>query len=87
MTRNKKLVYYLTLIPLILIIILFSWLFKVIFEGEQPSVTVSPLPQYLSQKQTFKVDIEDTKKGHQGTQGILQPGHQRINTAGDEVSF
>lgn len=63
MTRNKKIVYYLTLIPLILIIILFSWLFTVIFEGEQPSVTVSPLPQYLSQKQAFQLDIEDTKRG------------------------
>jgi uncharacterized membrane protein YkgB len=63
MTRNKKIVYYLTLIPLILIIILFSWLFTVIFEGEQPFVKVSPLPQYLSQKQAFQVDIEDTKRG------------------------
>lgn len=63
MTRNKKIVYYLTLIPLILIIILFSWLFTVIFEGEQPSVTVSPLPQYLAQKQPFRVDVEDTKRG------------------------
>jgi hypothetical protein len=63
MTRNKKIVYYLNIIPLILIIILFSWLFTVIFEGEQPSVTVKPLPQYLSQKQTFQVDVEDTKRG------------------------
>lgn len=63
MTRNKKFVYYLTLIPLILIIILFSWLFTVIFEGEQPSVTLSPLPEYLSHKQTFQVDVNDAKRG------------------------
>ena len=63
MTKNKKFIYYLTLIPLIIIIIIFVWLFTVIFEGEKPSVSLDPLPGYISQKQEFRVTVSDMKRG------------------------
>lgn len=63
MTKNKKVIYYLTLVPLVIIIIAFIWLFTVIFEGEQPSVTLDPLPDFISKKQEFEVSINDTRSG------------------------
>ncbi|MGD9157272.1 MAG: M23 family metallopeptidase [Desulfobacteraceae bacterium] len=63
MAKNKKFIYYLTLIPLLIIIVLFAWLFTVIFEGEKPSVMLTPLPGYISQKQEFQVNVNDMKRG------------------------
>ncbi len=63
MTRNKKFIYYLTLVPLIIIIIIFAWLFTLIFEDEQPSVLLTPLPGYISQKQELQVNMSDMKRG------------------------
>jgi murein DD-endopeptidase MepM/ murein hydrolase activator NlpD len=61
--KNKKTVYYLTLIPLVVIITLFVWFFTIIFEGEKPILTVNPLPEFLSKKQTFTVKSSDMKRG------------------------
>lgn len=63
MTRNKKFIYYLTLIPLIIITAIFIWLFTIIFEGEQPSVKLDQLPGFISKKQEFTVNISDMKRG------------------------
>ena len=63
MFKDKKNVYYLTLIPLGIILILFIWLFTVIFEGEKPRIALDPLPDYISGKQSFKIKISDLKRG------------------------
>jgi hypothetical protein len=60
---NKKIVYYITLIPLVIILAFFAWFFTVIFESEKPSLSVDPLPEYLSKKQTFTVKASDMKRG------------------------
>jgi len=61
--RNKKIIYYVTLIPLIVIIAFFAWFFTVIFESGKPSLSVDPLTEYLSKKQTFTVKASDMKRG------------------------
>lgn len=63
MAKNKKFIYYLTFIPLVIIIVLFAWLFTVIFEGEKPSVTLNPLPEYISMIQDFEVNVSDMQRG------------------------
>ena len=63
MHKNKKLIYSLTLIPSILILLLFGWLFTVCFEGEKPLINLQPLPEFLSEKQAFTVNISDKKRG------------------------
>jgi hypothetical protein len=64
--RSKKLIYYVTLIPLVLILACFIWFFTVIFESEKPSLSVDPLTEYLSKKQTFTVKASDMKRGLKG---------------------
>ena len=63
MAKIKKIVYSLTLIPLVIILLLFGWLFTIVFEGEKPAVTLQPLPPYLSKAQAFTLNIQDRKRG------------------------
>ena len=63
MHKKKKLSHSLTVIPIIIIIALFIWLFTVIFEGEKPLATLSPQPEFLSQSQLFLIKISDMKRG------------------------
>jgi murein DD-endopeptidase MepM/ murein hydrolase activator NlpD len=63
MPKNKKISCYLTLIPIAIILCLFIWLFTIIFEGEKPLVRLEPLPEFLSKKQTFTLNVSDLKRG------------------------
>ncbi len=63
MPKNKRIVYYLTLIPLVIFIGLFIWLLTIIFEGEKPHVELDALPEFISHKQQFTVKINDMKRG------------------------
>lgn len=60
---KKRSTYSLTLIPLIIILFLFVWLFTVIFEGEKPIAILDPLPEYLARNQKFFVKVSDMKRG------------------------
>ena len=51
------------LIPLLVILILFAWFLMVIFESEAPLLTLEPLPEYLSKKQSFVIKSSDMKRG------------------------
>ncbi len=64
MTMSKKNIYRpLAVIPVIIIVILFVWLLTVIFEGEKPSVTLEPTPEYLAASQKFIIKLSDMKRG------------------------
>jgi murein DD-endopeptidase MepM/ murein hydrolase activator NlpD len=80
MARKKKNVYYLTLIPLVIIVFLFLWLFTVIFEGEKPVVILVPLPDFISQKQQFSINISDAERG-------LRSLKVSYNQGGNEVTI
>ncbi|MBN1624986.1 MAG: hypothetical protein JW944_00565, partial [Deltaproteobacteria bacterium] len=63
MMKNKKTVYYLSLIPIVFILGLFVWFFMIIFEGESPRLTIEPLPEFISKKQEFVVKAVDPERG------------------------
>ena len=87
MAKNKKFIYYLTLIPLLIIIILFAWLFTVIFEGEKPSVTLNPLPAYISQKQEFQINVSDMKRGIKNIRVSYSQGNSEAALLEKKFSF
>jgi hypothetical protein len=78
MAKIKKIIYSLTLIPLIIILILFGWFFTVVFEGEKPAISLSPLPEFLSRGQKFSLKVTDKKRG-------LRTVKVTINQEGREV--
>jgi len=63
MLKNKKIIYTLSLIPLIIILSFFGWFLITIFEGEKPLIALQPLPEFLSKGQKFTSSISDKKMG------------------------
>jgi len=63
MPKNKKIIYLLALIPLLIILVLLVWFFTVIFEGEKPSIDLKTRPEFLSVSQKFTFKISDMKRG------------------------
>ena len=85
--KNKKFIYYLTLIPLFVIIIIFAWLFTIIFEGEKPSVTLNPLAEYLSKKQEFQLNVRDMKSGIRKINVTYSQGNNDIAILDEKFSY
>ena len=52
-----------TLLPTVIIFIIFIWFLMTIFEGKKPLATLTPLPEYISKSITFNVVISDVKMG------------------------
>ena len=46
-----------------IILALFIWFFTIIFEGEKPTVTLIPQPEFLSAGQKFTLKLSDMKRG------------------------
>ncbi|MDY7036433.1 MAG: M23 family metallopeptidase [Thermodesulfobacteriota bacterium] len=63
MSNTKKIIYYFALIPVVLILMLFVWFFTIIFEGEKPTISFQPLPEFLSESRKFTLNISDMKRG------------------------
>ena len=63
MKKTKKILYFLTLTPIIIVLILIGWFFTVIFEGQKPSIDFSPKPEFVSARQKINIKIEDKERG------------------------
>jgi murein DD-endopeptidase MepM/ murein hydrolase activator NlpD len=79
MRKKRKVLYGITLIPLIFILCFFGWFFTIIFEGEKPAVGVTPRPEYLVGNQTFTLSLKDMKRGLKTVKVYVeQEGRQRV---------
>jgi len=77
MKKNKKIIYILALIPVIIMLTLLGWFFTLIFEGEKPVTALEPLPDYISKNQNFKIHIRDLKRGLKSlTISVKQEGRE-----------
>jgi murein DD-endopeptidase MepM/ murein hydrolase activator NlpD len=63
MKKTKKILYYLTLAPIFIMLILIGWFFTVIFEGQAPSIEFSPKPEFVSNRQKIHIKIADKERG------------------------
>ena len=61
--KSRRIIYYLALIPFIIILYLFGWLLMFSFEGEKPQISFQDLPLFLSKSQKFTLNIGDKKRG------------------------
>jgi len=62
-SRNKKSRLIITLLPTVIIFIIFIWFLMTIFEGKKPVAKLTPLPEYISKSIIFNVVISDVKMG------------------------
>ncbi|MFC1494819.1 M23 family metallopeptidase [Thermodesulfobacteriota bacterium] len=79
MKKNKKAIYYITLIPFIIILAAFVWLFTIIFEGELPVAAIDPLPEFISKKQEYRINIKDDKRGLKSLRVSYSQGGSEVN--------
>lgn len=61
--KNKKFIYLLALLPLLIVLVLLVWFFTVFFEGEKPSIDLQTQPEFLSASQKITFKISDMKRG------------------------
>ena len=87
MIKNKKTVYYITLIPLAVILAIFVWLFAIIFEGGKPILTVEPLPDFLAKKQAFMIKASDAKRGLKAIKVSYTHGGKEETILDEKLSF
>jgi murein DD-endopeptidase MepM/ murein hydrolase activator NlpD len=78
MLQNKKIVYLLALIPLVLILVLLIWFFTIFFEGEKPSIDLQTRPEFLSGSQKFTFNISDMKRGLKKLKVSINQGGRSI---------
>ncbi|MFC1822604.1 M23 family metallopeptidase [Thermodesulfobacteriota bacterium] len=74
MKKNRKFLYSLTFLLLFVVLFLFGWFLRIIFEGEKPHISFQPQPQYLSGSQKFTIKVEDRKRGLKSLQVFLNQG-------------
>ncbi|MDY6882104.1 MAG: M23 family metallopeptidase [Thermodesulfobacteriota bacterium] len=63
MGAKRSLRLFLTVVLIVLALCFLGWFLRLIFEGEKPLIEVSPLPEYISGKQTFTLSARDMKRG------------------------
>jgi hypothetical protein len=85
--KAKKLIYTLTLIPLLIILFFFGWFFSTLFEGEKPVVLLEPLPGFLSKGEVFTVSIKDTKRGLKTLKVSVNQGGREITIVEEKFPF
>jgi len=85
--KNKKTVYYLTLIPLAAILGLFIWFFTIIFESEKPLLTIEPLPEFISKQQAFTIKARDAGRGLKALKVTYSHGGKEETVLDDKFSF
>ena len=62
-SRNKKSRLIITLLPTVIIFIIFIWFLMTIFEGEKPFAELTPLPEYINKSIAFNFMASDGKMG------------------------
>ena len=63
MPKKKKTIYVFGLIVFLTILFLVGWFFAISFEGEKPSISLEPLPEFFTKIQEFNLSIGDRKRG------------------------
>jgi murein DD-endopeptidase MepM/ murein hydrolase activator NlpD len=59
----RKLMFLIGIVFLLIILGVVGWFFAFVYEGEAPSASLQPLPEYISKAQNFTVMAEDKKRG------------------------
>ena len=75
--RNTGLI--LALISIFLVLGLLSWFLIVIFESEKPQIELTPIPDFLAEKQEITLIITDMKRGLKNVKVSVKQGGRNIS--------
>ncbi len=82
-----KKILFLTIIPLIILLVGFGWFLSVVFEGETPTISLDPLPLYLSKSTIVNLRIADHGRGLKKLEAILSQEGRQITILAKEFPF
>ena len=77
----------LSIIPLIILLAVFSWFLTVVFEGETPTIDLDPLPLYLSKSATANLRVADRKRGLKKLKVVLSQEGREITILEKKFPF
>jgi hypothetical protein len=63
MKKRRNIGLFIAIVSIVLILGVLAWFLQCIFEGENPQVTVEPLPEFLSGSERFSLTASDMKRG------------------------
>ncbi len=77
MGRGRKFSFGLGITVIVLVLAALAWFLVAIFEGERPSASLEPSPQYINGPQEFEVKVTDLKSGLKSLKvQVLQEGRK-----------
>jgi murein DD-endopeptidase MepM/ murein hydrolase activator NlpD len=75
----RKIVFLIGFVFLLIILGAVGWFFVFMYEGEAPSASLQPLPEYIARAQKFAVMAEDKKRGLRAVKlSITQGGKETL---------
>ena len=87
MRKKRNVGLFLTIGSIVLVLGFLGWFLTTIFESEVPSVTVTPLPEFLSKKQEFTLSVIDLKRGLKQLQVTVTQGGREITVLEEKFPF
>jgi murein DD-endopeptidase MepM/ murein hydrolase activator NlpD len=83
---SQKILFF-TIIPLIILLVVFGWFLTVVFEGETPTIDLDSLPLYLSEPATANLRIADRKRGLKKLKAVLSQEGREITILDKKFPF
>jgi murein DD-endopeptidase MepM/ murein hydrolase activator NlpD len=83
----RKLVLWIGFVFLLIILGVVGWFFTFMYEGEAPSASLQPLPEYISKAQNFTVRAADKKRGLRAIRVSITQGGKETLLLDDKFSY
>lgn len=87
MGKNKNTSLLLTAGALLIALCILGWLIFDVFEGENPHISLQPLPEYLAKPQEFNLYISDMKRGLKDLHITIEQEGRQINLLSRSFPF
>ncbi len=78
MRKKRNIGLLLAIGSIVVVLGLLGWFLSTVFESESPTITVKPLPEFLSKKQEFSLSILDMKRGLKQLQVTMKQGGRKL---------
>jgi murein DD-endopeptidase MepM/ murein hydrolase activator NlpD len=85
--KKRRTIYAFGFIVFLIILFLVGWFFAILFEGEKPSISLEPLPEFFTKIQEFNLNISDRKRGLKQLTISVKQGGREINVLKKEFPF
>ena len=87
MRKKRNIGLLLAIGSIVVVLGLLGWFLTTVFESEAPTITVNPLPDFLSKKQEFSLSVLDLKRGLKQLKVTVKQGGREITVLEKKFPF